>query len=423
MVATWSEWDGTSWAGDAPQLTSPVARAGVPATSRQAPPIAPVVPLPFVSSTTAIALSAVWRAVDLIASTVASFPWQEWRGDPMTDPTAVQLQPSRLARKPMATMTRREWTWRVVAAEALENTVYLLHTGGRDSEGTPWSLLPLPPGVCQAASPADPWGLVPAAYYRVGGLGLVPSDELTIIRRAPFPGLSDAASSILQVARRQFQAYLGADTHMARYWTNGGPTTTVLTTDQELDDNQADTIQARWDAKRSMSGTAVLGKGVHAEPWGADPTSESATEARREIVAELGRYFGLPTRILNAPAGDSETYSNVESDRLDLLGYCLQGYMDPLEDAVSENLPGDTIAGRHVVLDPTRWLQGALAERATAWSALVAAGIVTVPEARVRGFGLAPGQATVAANAQADALPGGVVTVAGDAPAPMEVPT
>jgi phage portal protein BeeE len=64
-------------------------------------------------------------------------------------------------------------------------------------------------------------------------------------------------------------------------------------------------------------------------------------EARREMAAEIGRYFGVPTRILNAPAGDSETYSNVENDRDLLLRYTLRGYMGPIEDAISERLPGD----------------------------------------------------------------------------------
>jgi phage portal protein BeeE len=257
----------------------------------------------------------------------------------------------------------------------------------------------------------DPWAILPASEYMVAGQR-VSIDQLSIARRAPWPGIQDNAAGIINLARREFQAYLSADNQMARYWLNGGPATTVITTDQELDDAQADAIGNRWDARRSNGGTAVLGKGAHADPWGADPTTETAVEARREIVADIGRYFGVPTRILNAPAGDSETYANVEDDAIDLMRYTLGGYIDPIQDLISELLPGDPVAGRRMVIDPTQFVSGDLTARATAYAALVTAGIVTVPEARTKGFGLAatPAQAATP-DVNQDALPAAVNTV------------
>jgi phage portal protein BeeE len=359
-------------------------RAAPAAATSATPAVPATIPTPYLTATTAAGLSAVWRCVSLIADTVAGFPWQEWRGDD-------QLDPSRLVRRPMATMSRREWTWRVVATEALMNTCYLLHVGGTDSEGTPWSLLPVPPAAIFPVSTPDPFGILPPTEYFVAGQ-TVSADNLTLVRRAPWPGVPEHVAGILTLARREFQAFLAADTAAARYWIAGGPTTTVITTDQELDDTQAATLANRWVARRSQGSEfpAVLGKGATATPWGADPTAESAVEARREMVADIGRYFGVPTRILNAPAGDSETYSNVELDGIDLHRYTLSGYIDPIEDAISDNLPGDRLGGRRMKLDPSRILAGPLPERATAYAALVAAGIMTIPEVRVRGFGLTP---------------------------------
>jgi HK97 family phage portal protein len=341
-------------------------------------------PVPWVDQHTVTGLSAVWRCVTLIADTIADMPWTEWKGDEL-------LPTSRLVRRPYAQMTRREWTWRTVATEALFSVSYQLHVGGYDSSGAPWSLLPLPPNLVNPYGYVDPWGLVLPAEYMVANMHVSASD-LTIIRRAPFPGVLDRVAGILDIARRQFTAYVAADVAMSRYWQAGGPITTVITTDQELDTTEADAIAQRWVDRRTRGADypAVLGKGAHADPWGADPTSESAVEARREINADIGRYFGVPTRILNAPAGDSETYSNVENDAIDLTRYTLRGYMGPIEDAISELLPGDYIEGRRMVLDPSRFLQGDLPTRATAWGALVAAGIVDLDEARTRGFGLPP---------------------------------
>jgi len=382
-------------------------RAGPPAT----PPATPTssgnpTPIPWLSGTTALGLSAVWRCVTLIADASADCPWREL-GGPENAP--VELPTSRLIRRPMVTMTRREWTWRVVATEALYNTVHLLHVGGYDSEGVPWSLMPIPPAAIFPLTPPDPWGLsMPTSYY-VGGQ-VVKADDLTIIRRAPFPNLTDQTAGILEVARRQFSSFLAADVAASRYWQNGGPITTVLTSDQVIDDPEAADIAQRWANRRSMGADypAVLGKGAHAEAWGADPTAESAVEARREIVADVGRYFGVPTRILNAPAGDSETYANTENDKADLLALTLRGYMGPVEDGISELLPGDYIEGRRMRLDPLRLVQGDLASRAQAYPALVRAGILSVDEARAAGFGLAPSDdlgPVMPATAQ-DAIPG-----------------
>lgn len=360
-------------------------RAAGAAASTLTPTITPVTTVPWVDARGVLGLSAVWRCVTLIADTIADMPWQEWRGEEM-------LAPSRLVRRPFALRTRRWWTWRNVATEALYNRSYNLHVGGTDSAGKPWSLLPVPPDVISPRDPVDPWGLSFPHEYYVGGM-VVSAEHVTVIERAPFPNMPESLSGLLSIARMQFGAMLAADTHAARYWQSGGPTNMQVTVNEYIDDNEAARIAQRVKDRRTMGADypMVFGQGGKAENMGADPTSESATEARREINAEVGRYFGVPTRILNAPAGDSETYSNVENDAIDLWRYTLRGYAGPLEDAISELLPGDYIEGRRMVLQPERFLQGDLASRAEAYSKLVgSAPIMDVDEARRRGFQLGP---------------------------------
>lgn len=373
-------------------------------TTEAAPAAPPQLAVPYLSSSTIVGLSAVWRCVTLIADVIARWPWQEWVGD-------RELEPSRLVIRPMQTMTRREWTWRVVATEALHNTCYLLHTGGKDSEGVPYSLMPLPPSSIRPADVSDPWGLVPPARYVVAGV-TIDASMLTVIRRAPWPGVPEHIAGIIDLARRQFQSAIAADTMAARYWMNGGPPATILKTEQRMDDGDADKLAKRWDAKRAAGGTPVLSSGADAHPFGADPTTESAVEARTQMVADIGRYFGVPTRILNAPAHDSETYANVELDAIDLTRYTLGGYVDPLEEGISTLLPGNAITGRRLRLDATGFVSGSLQDRATAYVALTSGDrpIMTVPEARARGFGLPPAPPAPALQV----IDGG----ADDAPAP-----
>lgn len=373
--------------------------------------------VPYVSGASALGLSAVYRCVTILADAIAGLPWREVRGD---EDAPIPLPTSRLVRRPMATMTRREWVWRVVATEALYSTCYLLKVGGYDSEGVPWSLLPVPPSAIAPADPgADPWGLLPPRAYMVGGR-LVQADDLVVIRRTPFPGIPEHVAGILELARREFAAALAADTHLERYWRAGGPTTTVITTDQPLEPDDAEQIAQRWIERRARGADypAVLGKGATAAPFGADPTTDSAVESRRELVADVGRYFGVPTRLLNAPkVGDSETYANTEDEAVDLERYTLRGYAQPIEDAISELLPGDYIGGRRMVLDPTRLTQGNLESRARAWGQLVQAGIADADEARVKGFAMTP-RTTDAPKPAAPALPAAMAGVMD----PAEVP-
>lgn len=391
-------------------------RAGPPASTLISPPASVShTPVPYLDVRSAMSLNPVWRAVSIISDTIADMPWQEWRGD-------VQLTPaSRLVRRPYTYMTRREWTWRVTATLALHTTAHLLHVGGYDSERAPWALLPIPPALIHPFN-EDPYGLLPPTEYTVAGQR-VSAEFVTVIRRAPLPGLSDTTSGLLDLARRQFTAYLAADTHMTRYWVNGGPIVTQIKLAEELEPGEAETIAQQWADARAQGSEfpVVFGKGGEASGWGADPLSDSAVEARKEMAAEIGRYFGLPTRLLNAPASDSQTYANVENDAIDLYRYTFRGYMGPQEDAISELLPGDYIEGRRMVMDPARFLQGDLESRSRAWVPLVQSGIADQDEARIRGFGLPPRgtsvppqaaiTAAVATGGEQESTPSATVTV------------
>ena len=311
-----------------------------------------------VSLESALGLSAVVRCVSVIAGAVSRMPWREWEG-------LAELPPSRLVERPCASMTRREWTWRVAATLAMESVCYLLMVGGEDDDGAPWSLVPVAPQAIAPSEQADPWGMIPPTRYTIGS-EQVSAEQLVIVRRALWPGIPDHLGGVLRLARQAFGAALAADRYASRYWAAGGSPTTYISTAQEIDKTQASNIAELWRARRSMGPDypAVLGKGAEAHPFGADPTQASAVDARKEITADIARYFGVPTRLVNAPASDDETYANVESEGLDLLRYCLGDYTGAVEDGIS-GLLGD---GRRMTLDPTSYTRGLQGDRYNAWA-------------------------------------------------------
>lgn len=305
-----------------------------------------------VSERIALAVDVVYACVRTIADAVADARWDEWRD-------TEQLPPSRLVRRPMATWTRRRWLWRVAATLALYNVAYM-ERRGTDSDGTALSLVPVVPGELRRYNGRT--------YI---GTREVSEDAIATIHRADWPSVTEEMGSVLGLARTAFAAAWAADAYRTDFWEKGGAPALVLTTDQELNDTQATGIKTAWvTARQDTPGApAVLGKGTHVERLGADIGAAGASDATDRLGSSIARYFGMPAWIVNvASAAGSLTYSNTESAGLDLVRYTLRGYLGPLEDALSDELPGDYMTGRTVRSDVSHLTAGTLLERFQAYA-------------------------------------------------------
>jgi HK97 family phage portal protein len=310
-----------------------------------------------VTAATALGLSSVWRSLDVLSNGTSQLPWREVLGN-------LELPPSRLVIRPLGFGTRREWVSYVTSVLALYDIAYLLKVGGYDREGVPMGLLPLDPGqvmpvlATQTISP-----FLPAASYWVGTTE-VPEDRLVILHRSPLPGVTESTMGVIRLARITFAAAIAAENYASRYWQAGGSPTTVLETDATVPDPIAQQLSDRW-AERRRRGpdyAPVMDRGLKARDMGVDPMTTAAVEARREQVADIGRYFGLPTRLLNAPTGDSETYTSTPAANQDLVRFTLQNFIGAIEDAISDQLPG----GRRMEMPPERLTRGTQYEQAQA---------------------------------------------------------
>ena len=318
----------------------------------------------------AAGIAAVRRCVSLIANAIAGRDWQEWSG-------AKQVRPvSRIVKRPAAIMQRREWVWRVISSMALEDIAYLRMVGGVDDEGVPGSLIPLPRAAISPSGEIDPYGVFPPTQYTLSGVaGVISGEEIIPMRSAFWPGVPPHLIGILQMARATMMASWAAETYNARFWQHGGVPVTVLTSEQELTQTQADGIGDLWRSKRARGPDypAVLGKGMVANEFGANVANAAAVEARREQTLEIGRLFGVPAQYLDvALAGSSKTYANLNDEALSLERFTLGQFVDPIQDTISELLPGDEYDDRRMVIDMTALTRAGQEARYRAWS--VAAG-------------------------------------------------
>ena len=311
----------------------------------------------------AAGVSAVRRCVTLIANAIAGQRWTEWEGEPAERLPVV----SRIVKRPAAVMTRREWVWRVVASMALTDVSYIYMVGGVDDEGVPGSLLPLPKEAISPSGLVDPWGVFPPSQYTLSGVaGTVSGEAVIPVRSAFWPGVPPHLQGILQMARNSLMSAWASDAYTSRYWQAGGTPVTQITTEQELDNTQADLIANRWRDRRSQGPDypAVMGRGAHADPWGADVSSQLAVEARRDIAAEIANLFGVASHYINVnPPGSSMTYSNVQDEALSLDRFTLSGFYDPIQDLISDLLPEE----RFMLIDMTRLTRAAQESRFRAW--------------------------------------------------------
>lgn len=290
--------------------------------------------LPYgVSTTTVAGLSAVWRCLDILGTGVSQLPWREHRG-------TLDLPLSRLTRQPVAFYTRREWVQLIVRTLALYDVAYLLKLTPYDSEGVPSGLWPIPPTII-IPRVVDAYTLTPPTQYVVGRT-TIDAANIIVIRRGPLPGVPDYLSGLLNLARAELGGAIAAENYAARYWQAGGAPTTVLETEANLGDTQATSLGNRWANRRAQGPDhpAILSNGLKARAFGADPLTQSAVEARRDMVADVARYFGIPARLANAPSIDSQTYKTSQEENIDLLHYTLENYIGAIEDAVTDVLPG-----------------------------------------------------------------------------------
>jgi phage portal protein BeeE len=322
-----------------------------------------------VNAEAALGIDVFYACVRLIADGVASAPWGEWRG-------LVELEPSRLVLRPMASMTRREWTWRVAATMAIYSYCPLRIVGGLDSEGVPWSLVPLNPAALSRN---------PDSATFTYGTETIPLDDLRFVRRTSLPVASPDVQAIIRLAQDQLEAAASASQYVSAWWEAGGAPVVVLSTDQELTKDQGDEIAARWLERREKGPAfpAVLGKGAHANPFGANLGADEAHQAQDRLIASVARFMGVPASYVNAPSyAGSLTYQNVQQAGLDLVRYTLDAYALPIGDLLGDQLPGDYIKGRTVRLDLRGLTLGDQLNRYQAWESALRAGWLDEDEVR-----------------------------------------
>lgn len=334
-----------------------------------------------VSEETALGVTAVYRAVAIIAGSVAALPMRSFRDreDGREDLGAPWFEV-----EPYPDVSPFQYKELVLTDLLLWGNHYSLkirsETGDRILRllrVPPWQVSVKrekstglnPSGkqyTCQGATaPYTPWEMlhVPGLGYD-GLLGLSP----------------------ISLARQSIGLAQAAEEYSARVYGSGALMAGILTTDQALpDEATAQALKDRWKSK--IGGVArsheivVLDRGAKFEPVGMSPEDASLVSSRQFSIQEIARLYGVPPFLLADSSGSTSWGSGLQTFGEMFVRFTLTTWLSRVEQRFSAHLLPRGQEARFVT---DALLRGSATERASYYQTMKTIGALTVDEIRDR---------------------------------------
>jgi HK97 family phage portal protein len=151
-----------------------------------------------------------------------------------------------------------------------------------------------------------------------------------------FVGLSPVA-----YAKQAISLGLAAEKFGAQYFGEGGVPSAILSTEQPVTQEQADTIKGRFmNAVKGRREPAVLGGGVKYEAISVAPNESQMLETQMFSAEQVCRIYGVaPEMVGVASKGSTVTYANRDQRVADFLAFGLGPWLNRIEEALSALLP------------------------------------------------------------------------------------
>lgn len=305
-------------------------------------PIPPIPPFPgtdisgrtTVMSNPDIALqaSSVWACTRLLADTVSIAPLETFRralGLPerVTDPRVIAT--------PASDLTQSEWMHQVMFSLCLRGNGYG-HIVERDRSGRPGQVELIHPDALDVQIDDDTGQVV----YRVKKTNKqIPAADMWHVRGMTPPGSKIGLSPVAYAA-----ATIGTDLSARKFGTDffdgSGNPKAVMESDQEIDQEQAQTIKDRFLLATRARQPAILGAGLKYMAIQVKPEESQFLATQKASLDDVARFFGIPGEMVGGTGGGNLTYSNREQRALDFLTFGVAFWFRRIEDSVSSFLPG-----------------------------------------------------------------------------------
>ena len=343
---------------------------------RAAQPTIPTRHPAVVNPTTALSLTAVYRAVQIIGTPISKMTINTYRFA-----TGIELKVENpvLVNNPSIQQNRRDFLFQTVASLALEGNAYWLKNFG--SNGQVNNLTILPASAVQPSWPRMNNGAIDYSTVVYDYLGTRYTEReiehLRIFSQAgQLLGVSPIASCYKDIS-----AAIDLRDYAGNWFTAAGVPTGILKTNAMLNKDDAETVTANWHNKQQNRQVAVLGNGFEYQQIALSPKDALFTEVQDQQVQAVARLFGVPARLLlTSVPGASDTYTNLQDENQVFYRHTLMAYTDAITDALSNCLP----RGNRVEFDFEHLFKADVAARYNYYKVAIDAGILTAEEVRTK---------------------------------------
>lgn len=319
-----------------------------------------------VPRTVALQVPVIRRGVNLISGTIGSFPLTRWRN-------GEQI--------PAGTLLEQPELWRPYCrtiAETVADLVLYKYAWWMVIERDPWTGYPthvvrLDP---EYVTVQHQFGSDEIMWEWATYMGEI-IDPINLLR---FDGPDDG---LLTCARGSIMTALTLEQAAARYASPDVPTGILKQTSQyDLTDPEVDRLMERWSARFGSGSTRFLNPGLDYQSVQSSAVDLQLVEARGLSDLQLARHMSLPPRYLAVSYGSSMNYSNLESERRDLIELAFIPYLNAIEQRLSMNDRNGSPRGQKVRFDLSDFSRGVPLERAQRYATLLPLGVMSVEEAR-----------------------------------------
>lgn len=344
---------------------------GAPVEQRAAQPTIPTRSDAVVTADTALTLTAVYRAVQIIATPISKMPIKTYRFA-----TGVELRIDNpvLINKPDINSNRRDFLFQTVVSLALEGNAFWWKNYGSNGQVNNLTLLPASAVSVSYKNPQDARSAIEYSY-----LGKTyTSREIEHLKLFSKVGNLRGISPI-EAARPDISAALDLRNYAKNWFSSAGVPTGILKTNQTINAEQADTITNTWHNKQQNRQIAVIGNGFDYQQIALSPRDALFTDIQEQATIAIARLFGIPARLLlTTVPGGSDTYTNLQDENQVFYRHTLMNYSDAITDALSNCLP----RGTRIEFDFEHLFKADVAARYAYYQTAIAAGILTAEEVR-----------------------------------------
>lgn len=292
---------------------------------------------PAVSESTAVTVSAVFRAVSLIAGALGSLPLRTIEQGP--DGTSVRSA-SVLDSPGLDQWTPFEWRELIGVYLLLHGAAPLLKVRGGGGQLIGYRPLhPRTVGVEEDLS--RPGGRAFTVTLESGEKRVLDSTDITYI-----PGLSlDGVRgiSVITAARLGMSTAMAGDRAAQRTFTNGAMIAGMVTPEDDLEDDDADLIKESINRKvlgpENAGDIPLINKRLKFTPWTMSAADAQFLQSRTFQVEEIGRWFGLPPHLLGLTEKSTSWGQGIAEQNRGLARYTLTPWTTRIEQRLSTDIP------------------------------------------------------------------------------------